>query len=368
MEKFIKANENLSKEELIKKSIKKATEIKNQFLSFIEENNLSVDKDGVDQVIHLLTINVLVADKKIDDDEYEIYTRINESLKIEYFSRTILANLIETGKLDADQIIELLRSFISYGAIKEDDIVEFIVMISLINGNFAQAERDIVEQIINGPQERKSSNASSSSGTVSGGRPVELEIEEKGATFKDDGDGDYEFSIGVKINNPNAGHIAKNVTVKIIIEDSNGRVVRSETERIDYIDPGSSFFFGEEYRIDRGSPDSFKVLISTDSFEPLSKRIMDGLDLENFSIDTGRWGGCTISGNITNNYNKKIRYATIHLVPKDANGKIMGGASTTVHDLFPNQTDGFECSFSVNVDHAKTVSYSCDFDVRELLD
>ena len=94
---------------------------------------------------------------------------------------------------------------------------------------------------------------------------------------------------------------------------------------------------------------------------------MDGIIASDFSLEKDDWRGYNLTGNVINNYRKRVSSATIYFVLKDKNGKIMGGNNCCAYDLFPAQTDGFECGFRMNISDCETVNHSVDFYIRNIL-
>lgn len=180
-------------------------------------------------------------------------------------------------------------------------------------------------------------------------------------------DGTWYFTIGAEIKNPNKAHCARNVNVRVMVKDNSGRILETSENTIDYIDSNATFYYGDEFSIDRGSPANFTIQANCDDFvgAPEDSTFAQGIKCSHYNVSTTRWGDIEFTGNVHNNYNKKL-YVELYFVFYDGAGKITSGTNTRV-SLYGNSDDGFETYLRTNVTR-ENVRCSASFDFMELLD
>ena len=150
--------------------------------------------------------------------------------------------------------------------------------------------------------------------------------------------------------------------------DANGNVLETDSESIQYIDPDSTFYYGGEFYISKGNPSKFQVLVEADGFEGVNKgqTFMDGMSFSSYNISKDRWNNLSFTGNINNNYKKRINWLKVYAVFRDSNKKISGGTNFNVQDLFPSAVDGFNTSINSTA-NIESVQTSVDFEIRDLM-
>jgi hypothetical protein len=318
-------------------------------------------------MMKLLTEYIITIDKNVDTKEFKIYSMLQKEFNFKGASfEELKKSAKNTSSVLADAIHKVIEQINEMMKITGKSILEYLVILSIYNGKIAEEQFKTIKSFLEENKDDKSKKVTSKNVGIKPDQKQELKIKAMGGTTISDEDS-YYFSLGVEIVNPNLNFAGVSTIIKVIIFDKDKRVLKSDTTTIDFIDPNSTFYFGEEYSIDKGEPDDYQVLVQTRNFEELNKKIMDGIVASNFESTKDRWGKSELSGNITNNYSKTISSASLYFVLKDKDGKIKGGGNTQVHNLFPGQTDGFECDFHLNLSKIEKTFYSVDFYVKNLL-
>ena len=149
IDRYLRKNNDLSHNELTQKAIELVQAMNASFTEFLENHHdLDVDSDFFVAFIQFLIMSILVSDEMVDEKEYRIYSDIIEFIGETPHSLEVLQSLRDENVLDLQAQIQTTQIFLKHEMIDKNDLVEFLVILSLINGEFAIFERAFIENIL----------------------------------------------------------------------------------------------------------------------------------------------------------------------------------------------------------------------------
>ena len=331
--------------------------------------SLNIDTEGL---MKTTLEAALGCDSRIDSKEYTLYVAICDKFGLEPLPLDNLRNIAREGHSEMGELVgNVYKLLPKFKQLIDTDIevpfLEVLVGGISCNGQIDSAEyRTLLDIVSAGVTSTESNEETINELSVNPASP--LIVAEMGATSTAQNDGSFYFSIGATIKNPNECYLAHDAIIKTIIMDANGNVLKTDSETIQYIDPASTFYFGGEFYISKGNPSKFKVLVEADGFVDVNKgqTFMDGVSFSSYNISKDRWNNLSFTGNINNNYKKRINWLKVYAVFRDSNKKISGGTNFNVQDLFPSAVDGFNTSINSTA-NIESVQTSVDFEIRDLM-
>ncbi len=197
--------------------------------------------------------------------------------------------------------------------------------------------------------------------------PLPLKVRALGGTAgKREGDS-YALSLGVDIENPNPGHMARGITLDITLKDREGNVITVIKDRIQNIDPATVYHYGVTKQIKGAAASGISAVAKTTDYLKLKTPIMKHIKLTSFKLSKQETG-ITVSGKLTSEYDRSLRAVTLHYQLLSEDNKILGGSTEWLFDrIEPNQSTTFQASLPVHVKGTAKAVYSIDFDALELV-
>ncbi|MBQ9784141.1 MAG: hypothetical protein IJW29_01435 [Clostridia bacterium] len=197
--------------------------------------------------------------------------------------------------------------------------------------------------------------------------PMPLKVRALGGTVgKRTGDG-YVLSLGIDVENPNEGLMARAVALDITLKDRDGRVITVIADRLQSLDPGAIYHYGITRRIRGAAVASFSAVARPESYLNLDTPIMKHCTLSKLSLKKTDAGVC-LGATLKSNYDRPLRAPMLHYQFLSADNKILGGGSEWLSRGVPA---GGELTVSAEVNvpitGASKLLYSLDFDALELI-
>lgn len=347
--------------------IEKATSYLVDFIDCCDEATsqfgLSVD---FRDIVSLTLCAAIISDGELDRSEYNVYTKLCDAINAEAKSYVQCQGFSENSS-EFVSLFEELSESMSGAFIAEhqrENYDKFIVALACLLSDDGEIEGDELRLLSFFVEEDSSSYIGSSSLSSSRTKDVELVTYGANMTRNDDR---YYFTIGAELKNPNIEHCARNVSVKVMVKDASGRILETNEDIIDYIDSNATFYYGNEFSVDRGRPENYTVQVNCDDFvkSPANSTFADGITCSHYNVDTTRWGDTEFTGNVHNGYDRKL-WVRLYFAFYNASGEITGGAFTS-SSLYGNSDDGFDVLLSTNIDRDK-VRCSPTFDFMNLMD
>lgn len=149
----------------------------------------------------------------------------------------------------------------------------------------------------------------------------------------------YSVSASASVFNSDKTRAAENVKVSININDSTGKILKTETGTISYIPPNSEAFFSTESFVN--SPASTaNAFINVGRWEPKGAKvpIFRYSNMEYTSDELT----AAVSGEIENPHSRDFKSVRVDVALYNAGGKIIGGGYTFVDLLPANNKIGFK--------------------------
>ena len=338
-----------------------------EFLECGEQLN---EQMGGDINFYDLTANIfacgLAADGKLTQDEYHSYVALCDSIGATARDYSTCQNFASAPTQAVDMFAKPISGIKDiFNQVFDEEIFQnlgvALACFLMDDGQIKGEERRLLGFFFD---DNGDSAVSESSFSSSSTEDVKIVTYQGDISRKNDR---YYFTIGAEIKNPNPEHCARNVSVKVIVKDSSGRILESSENTIDYIDSNATFYYGDEFSIDRGAPANYSIQVNCDDFvgAPENSTFASGITCSHYNLKTDSWGDIEFTGNVHNGYNKKL-YIELYFVFYDKAGKITGGTNTRVN-LYGNSDDGFNTYLNTNIAR-ENVRCSAAFDFMELMD
>lgn len=353
----------LSENEILVNSIS----LVRRFLSVGDEMNAKLG-EGFDfrNVLSMIFSAAITANGELGVNQYAMYRVICDNNNIEAKEYEDCQEILPNASAYIDNFQNIgngLRNvFANIGQSEAfDDLCVVIASLMIYGGSLEGEEIRLLSYFVG--EEVATGNFSSPQ--VSSTQDVKLVDYAATFTRKDDC---YHFTIGAELKNPNTKHCAKSVRVKVIVKDAAGRILESSENTIEYIDSNATFYYGDEFRIDRGTPANYSVQVNCDEFvsAPENSTFANGIACSHYNLNTNRWGSIEFTGNVRNGYNKKL-WTTLYFTFYNSAGKITGGANSRTLVLYGNAEDVFEIYLDTSISRDK-VRCSPAFDFMDLVD
>lgn len=370
--------ESLNKEELLdvaKKDIKILIDVINKCTTEVDLK--------LDDCISILKNAIKFAtgvDGRVGKDEYDFVSSLLKYCNCDIQSleefRTFVGSCVEE-KLDI-KVSSFILEICKYAAeILNNDVsynfIELIACIFLCNGALDSKEIEninILFKLLENGEDTKSNTTKNDviceddDEENNEDEPVKL-IHYNQSLIKDGTV--YYLSLGAEIKNFNLFKIAECVTIKIIVKNSTGRIIKTEEEEIEYIDSNSMFYFGTEIKIDSGIPSNFSINIYTERFieGPKDSNFAGGISYSHYNIEKNSWGAYKFTANVHNNYNVKLSLSS-YFIFYDNKDQIIGGIDYYVGSIYGNSDDEISKTFYAGKNCSK-VRASSSFDFFDLV-
>lgn len=187
-----------------------------------------------------------------------------------------------------------------------------------------------------------------------------------GSAGKREKDG-YFLSLGLDVQNPNAGHMAWNTQIDITLKDKDGNVIAVIEDQINCIDPDTVFHYGITRRIRGAAVAHISASARAGTFTKLSLPIMKNIKLTKVSMQKSETEGI-LKGTLTSSYDRPIKSFALHYQFLSAENKILGGGCEWFFEEFPEGGEKkIAAKCAVAIRNAAKVVYSVDFNAQELL-
>lgn len=201
-------------------------------------------------------------------------------------------------------------------------------------------------------------NAATTDAPISQAAPADVEIVDAGYYFDKAGNGHY----AVLVKNDNAGSAATGVSLSVTALGSDGQAVSAERATQKLLLPlGTSAVCGTIAQTEDASSLAFKVhnaagqWTKTDTTQAEFEQVVYARDLDE-SVDA--LGFTAVSGELANDSAETLAAPDVNVVFRDADGTVLGGASTTLQNVPAGSTAHFAISHIANVpDHATVEAY-----------
>ena len=197
--------------------------------------------------------------------------------------------------------------------------------------------------------------------------PFPLKVRALGGTVgKREGDA-YLLSLGIEVENPNAHHMARGVSLDVTLKDRDGRVIAVIADKIQSIDPQTVYHYGITRRVRGASVASFSAVARPDGHLKLKTPIMNHYTLSDLGLKKSD-AGLRFSAMLNNNYDRDLRAPTLHYQFLSADNKILGGGSAWLScGVAAGKSTPISSSVSVPIANIAKVIYSLDFDALDLI-
>lgn len=177
----------------------------------------------------------------------------------------------------------------------------------------------------------------------------------------------YPISLGVDIENPNQGLMAKDIAIDITLKDRDGNVIAKIGDKLECLDPGVVYHYGVTKKIHGTAIASIAATAKPAGYLHLQTPLMKHIELSSLRLSKID-GGMQLSGKMTSRYQSPLRSIMLHYQLLDADNKILGGGNEWIFDgLDAAQTASFESKITVPMPRAAKVVYSFDFNALELI-
>ena len=319
-------------------------------------------------------IYMCAVDGSINDKEYDLYkycvTKLGYTPKDKAYCQAFLGGNPTVMQSLGKQIVDTVKTINNIDNSFVETYANLAACIFNSNGVIEARELDYLKSLFDEDTNNASGSSSiSSSSSLGNDSAKDVVLKRMGATFTSDDKCSY-LNIGVEISNPNLSKCARHVQVKVIVRDSNSRILETNTDVIDYIDSNSLFYYGVEINIYRGSPANYEVQVHCDDFvnAPENSTFSSGIVLSHYNVDKSSWSDRrTFTGNVKNNYRKKLN-VDLYFVFYDKSNNIVGGCNTSVWNLYGNSEDCFEIDLDAYPNEAANVIGNASFDFMDLVD
>lgn len=177
----------------------------------------------------------------------------------------------------------------------------------------------------------------------------------------------YMLSLGVDLKNPDPAHMAWNVRLTVTLTDRYGNVIDVIEDRVQCIDPASTFHYGITRKIQGNAVAHFSATATADAASRLSTPIMQYVTLSNATLKKTA-DGSLIKGRLTNGYDRPLSSLTLHYQLLNKENKILGGGKKELSEAFPSNAERLvSWGLPICVKDAARILYSVDFNAQELL-
>lgn len=185
-----------------------------------------------------------------------------------------------------------------------------------------------------------------------------LSVAETGYFMDEFGSAHY----AVIIENENMDAAAELVNMKITSKDADGKIIGSEDAYLTLLFAnGKTALCGTTYSAQNAATLEFQIVESPNMWqhETMQQAEFDeAFYVQNINESTGEYGDTTVAGEIVNTGSAGFSAASINAVFRDANGAIVGGATTTISSVPADSTVPFSIDYIPNVpEHAKVDVY-----------
>ena len=197
--------------------------------------------------------------------------------------------------------------------------------------------------------------------------PAPLKVRALGGTVgKREGDA-YMLSLGIEVENPNAHHMARGVSLDVTLKDRDGHVIAVIADKIRSIDPQTVYHYGVTRRVRGASVASFSAVARPDMHCKLKTPIMKHYSLSDLGLKKSATG-LRFSAVLNSGYDSDLRSPTLHYQFLSADNKILGGGSEWLSGgVAAGKSVAITSSISVPITGIEKVIYSLDFDASELV-
>lgn len=197
--------------------------------------------------------------------------------------------------------------------------------------------------------------------------PLPLCVGRIGGTRGKQTDGAYDLTLGAEIKNPNVGKMARGVSVDVHLKDKEGAILATVRERIQSIDPDTTYHYAVTKRITGGSVASIAVNARASSYLSLSTPIMHHVTISDVQTET-RADGTYLTATVKNGYDRPLDSLTVHYQYQNENGKPLGGTSEwLLTRLAAGEERTLTSRVPVPIGGIANVAYSVDFDALTLV-
>ena len=197
--------------------------------------------------------------------------------------------------------------------------------------------------------------------------PLPLKVSKIGGSAgKRDGDS-YLLSLGVDIQNPNPGHMAREISLDITLKDRSGNVITVIKDRLQSLDPDATYHYGVTRKICGAATANISAVAKAAGYLKLPTSIMKHIKLS--ALRFGREeDAITTNCKLANEYGTPLHGVVLHYQLLDERNKIIGGSSEWFLDGFSaDEIKIVSNKIEIPLPTAKKVLYSTDFDALDLV-
>ncbi len=177
----------------------------------------------------------------------------------------------------------------------------------------------------------------------------------------------YYLSLGLDIENPDTGHMARGVQLDITLKDGEGNIITVIGDKLESLDPGAVYHYGITRKIRGAAIGSISAVARASSHLKLTTPLMKHFALSDLHISRSSEGmqfSCTLNGE----YDCPLRTLTLHYQFLSKTNKILGGGSEWLADgMQPGTPVAVLSKAPVPIANVAKVVYSMDFDALELV-
>ena len=197
--------------------------------------------------------------------------------------------------------------------------------------------------------------------------PLPLKVTKLGGSAgKREGDS-YLLSLGVDIQNPDAAHMARDISLDITLKDKDGNVITVIKDRLQSLDPDTTYHYGVTRKIRGAATANISASAKAASYLRLSTPIMKHIKLSGLRFERGEESIVT-NCKLTNEYGAPLQSVALHYQLLDERNKLIGGASEWLLNGFEaNEVKAIAPKIEIPLPNAKKVLYSADFDALSLV-
>lgn len=196
-----------------------------------------------------------------------------------------------------------------------------------------------------------------------------LKVRSLGGTLGKRENESYTLFLGLDLENPNPNRMACDISIDICLKDSNGNVITTIADRINFLDPATVYHYGITKKIRGATVASFSATAKATAFLKLENPMMKHFQMDGLRLKRQADRTLCLAGELVSKYDRPLRSVTVHYQLLSAENKILGGGCEWfLEGLTPHAPQPFNIRIPVPVANAAKVVYSADFDALELLD
>lgn len=181
-------------------------------------------------------------------------------------------------------------------------------------------------------------------------------------------EGAYPLSLGVDVINPNPHQMARGVHLDITLKDREGKVITVIKDRIESIDPDTTYHYGLSRKIRGAAVGSIAAAATVGRHLRLAAPVMGLITFSDAKITCDE-GITTLCVTLKNGYDCPLRTLTVHYQLLSPTGRKLGGGSEWISDTLESGAEYRLCArIPLAIKLPATLQFSVDFDALVLVE